>query len=210
LEDNRAMIEHHARCYVGLEFGKKQLAEYFLSVSLDTHILEYTDFGINEARTLSTRAYTNPLVEPFQTFVVVAENFTHEAQNALLKLLEEPPQRSRFCLVVPKRGQLLLTLQSRLFIVEEDWNAENQESGDFFNNFRAASYGERLALVATLVKEKNFTTIQELVDAAEVEVHCSGDRSLLQNILFVREHLGVRGSSAKMLLESLALALPQK
>ncbi len=66
----------------------------------------------NLSKTLALSAYgagTTRIV-----IVDQAHELTHPAQNALLKLLEEPPQRTRFLLVTPMLDSLLPTVQSRL------------------------------------------------------------------------------------------------
>jgi len=202
-------MEHHAVCYVGLDFAKKELAEYFHKSDPDIHVEEYLDFGIGQARNITARAATTPVGADKQIFVVIANGFTHEAQNALLKLLEEPPDRSQFYLAIPKKGLLLPTLLSRLHIIE---SKEASVSGDgiIFSNFSKSTLGERLDLITKISKEKDVETIEEIVEGAEMVAHGSGNPELLRNILFVRDNLGRRGSSTKMLLESLALALPVK
>lgn len=47
-----------------------------------------------------------------------AEKMAEPAQNAFLKLLEEPPQKTRFILLTHKPGRLLATIQSRVQSVE--------------------------------------------------------------------------------------------
>lgn len=44
-----------------------------------------------------------------------AERLTEEAANAFLKILEEPPRQTVFCLLAENKGHLLETIQSRSF-----------------------------------------------------------------------------------------------
>ena len=55
----------------------------------DIYIRTYTHFGVDEARELRERTSTRGL-EGRRVFIVVATGMTTEAQNALLKTLEEP------------------------------------------------------------------------------------------------------------------------
>lgn len=200
-------MSHHAVCYVGLELARERVPHYFAEAELDIHRIESSDFGIDEARELQRQANTNPIAAPVQTFVVVTEKITMEAQNALLKLFEEPPTRSQFCLVVPKRGLLLPTLQSRLNIEEGSATAGLPET---FTAFQKATLGQRMSQVAAISKEKDREAIEDIVLGAEVVAMETGEMTLLRTVLFVREHIAARGASVKMLLEALALALPQK
>ena len=69
--------------------------------------------------TLRERAHRRPAVSEEQFFIVgdaehlVPQEASPEAANALLKLLEEPPEASRFILTSGKPGSLLDTIRSR-------------------------------------------------------------------------------------------------
>ena len=198
---------HHAVCYVGLALAQSELAQHFAAVDPDVHVQTHRDFGIAEARQLAARAATRPVRAEMHTFLVCTDTITHEAQNALLKLFEEPPATAQFYLVVPKRGLLLPTLQSRLFFIES--TAVSPKTSQLFAEFQSNSLGQRLALVADLSKEKAGAQIEELVAGAESVARDTRDENLLRCVMFVREHIGRRGASTKMLLEDLALTLPQ-
>lgn len=202
-------MQHHAICYDDPTFAKAELAAYFDAVDPDIHIETFGDFGIAEARRLTVRASMMPVAAPKHIFVVCVTNLTHEAQNALLKLLEEPPGRVQFYLIVPKRGLLLPTLQSRLFFVDSPENTATTAVSQTFTDFHHASLGDRLTQVANLSKEKATAKIEEIVAGAEIIARDTRDEKLLRSVILVRDHLGRRGASTKMLLEDLALTLPQ-
>ncbi len=71
----------------------------------------FEQFGIDEARELIALAGLKNFNEA--VFLVGAASITGEAQQALLKLFEEPQQGTVFVLVVP-HGVLLSTLRSRM------------------------------------------------------------------------------------------------
>ncbi len=201
-------MKHHAYCYVGIDFARKELSELFENNSPDILIDEWDSFGVNEARDLSVKASLRPAAGSSQTLVVVAHSVTHEAQNALLKLFEEPPLHTQFYFIVPKRGLLLPTLQSRLFFVEADLQDEELSDNEF-GIFFAASYADRLKQVESISKKKEIEKIEHIVAGAEQIARDSAHPGLLSTVMLVRSYVGVRGSSAKMLLEALALALPK-
>ena len=201
-------MEHHAICYVGIEGGRQALAQCFAVSDPDIHVIERSEFSIDEARKLAQQASMAPMVAAEQTFVIVSQTLTHEAQNALLKLFEEPPARTRFYLLIAKRGNLLPTLQSRLMFV--DGGELSAGALTVFSDFMTASLGVRLEQVADLSKTKDTEAIEAIVAGAEELAQRDAQASLMETVLLVRNHLGRRGASAKLLLESLALALPQK
>ena len=51
-----------------------------------------------------------------KNIVIMAQKIKEEAQNALLKVLEEPPNNVFFTIVVPSKNVLLATIISRLII----------------------------------------------------------------------------------------------
>lgn len=54
-----------------------------------------------------------------KTIVIAALSFTIEAQNALLKILEEPPNNTCFIIYCRLKSLLLPTIRSRMIIVDE-------------------------------------------------------------------------------------------
>jgi hypothetical protein len=74
--------------------------------------------GVDTIRSLQTFLKTGPLVSPAKLIVIYqAGRLTPVAQNALLKLLEEPPAYAQILLQVPLIDQLLPTLVSRCRLV---------------------------------------------------------------------------------------------
>lgn len=63
-----------------------------------------------------------------QVVIWAADKATAEAQNALLKTLEEPPTNTRLWLVVEQVTQLLPTIRSRCY--EINWRIEEQSQPD--------------------------------------------------------------------------------
>ncbi len=73
---------------------------------------------IDEIRTLLGIAAMSPFEARWKVFIICrAERMTLDAQNVLLKTLEEPPANSVFCLLVESKDALLETIRSRSFEV---------------------------------------------------------------------------------------------
>lgn len=71
-------------------------------------------FHIDVVRSLREEAYVLPNEAPYRMILFIgAQNMTRQAQNALLKILEEPPAHVRFVLTCENRAQMLSTVQSR-------------------------------------------------------------------------------------------------
>lgn len=72
-------------------------------------------FHIDTIRQLRQNAWLLPGEAPCRVCVLCgAENMTDQAQNALLKILEEPPEHTVFILTVENRAMLLPTILSRV------------------------------------------------------------------------------------------------
>ncbi len=88
--------------------------------------------GIDRIRDLQSRLKLRPLNLPRKFAVICrAENLTIEAQNALLKLLEEPPGDTIIILLSPTEELILPTIVSRCRIIPLSPEAEiSLESGE--------------------------------------------------------------------------------
>lgn len=80
---------------------------------------ERTAIYLAAARTIRSAARTRPSEQGEQVFIIadaemlVPQESSPEAANALLKLLEEPPEDTRFILTSSEPGRLLETIRSR-------------------------------------------------------------------------------------------------
>lgn len=70
------------------------------------------EFLIEDAKAVEKESYIAEANE--KIIILMANSFRNEAQNFLLKLLEEPPHNIKFLLVAPSKNLLLPTIKSRL------------------------------------------------------------------------------------------------
>ncbi|MCX6074582.1 MAG: DNA polymerase III subunit delta' [Campylobacterales bacterium] len=75
------------------------------------------DFKIEDAKEVIAEAYKSE--EATKTLILGAKSFTIPAQNALLKILEEPPRNIVFVLMAPTKSTFLPTVRSRLSLSVE-------------------------------------------------------------------------------------------
>lgn len=76
------------------------------------------DFKIEDAKEVIAEAYKSE--ENRKTLILGAKSFTVPAQNALLKILEEPPRNISFILLAPNKSTFLPTVRSRLNLSVEE------------------------------------------------------------------------------------------
>lgn len=69
---------------------------------------------VDDVRNLRTQAYYSPIAVPYRVFVVDrADCMNEQAQNTLLKIIEEPPQTAKFIFLCQSAASLLATIRSR-------------------------------------------------------------------------------------------------
>ena len=166
--------------------------------------------GIDDVRTLIAAAYRRPHgTDTMQVLLVATEFITEEAQQALLKIIEEPPLSTRFVFVLPSGYHLLPTLESRFERqVEHDAGAHDISA---FREFKNASYAKRIAAIELATKNKDHTWQQAIKNglAAYLLAHkAEVPLPALKELEYVVRLLLTRGASNKFLLEHLALTLP--
>lgn len=204
------MDTHHAFLAYANSIDESAIPEALKKQSTDVQHILRDRFSIDDARELSSLASLTSFEAPQRIFVIAANDIAVEAQNALLKLFEEPPAHARFYVVIPRVSMLLPTLLSRLFVFDPVRGAASADSNEAFASFAAASYGQRLEAIATKTKEKDSAWIEAILHGCESEASSLGSTSasLLKAVLFARSYIRSKGASVKMLLEEIALDLP--
>lgn len=170
----------------------------------------FPKFGIDDARNLVQQAYGRPSNADILCLVIRSDFVTLEAQNALLKILEEPPESSRFIFVLPPDFSLLPTLASRFNLIE----SPNPEKGIItpeFSKFLSSTYKDRLSVLDVEIKSKNLVW-QQAIKAGLISYLKTDGKELnsYKELEFLARTLLTRGASNKMLLEHLALLLASR
>lgn len=174
----------------------------------------YESFGIDDSRKLKERAFVRPFFGDKKVFIISSNSFTTEAQNALLKLFEEPPLGTYFFLIARNPDNILSTLKSRLASVnlkEEKlcFGAED-ETMDFFSSNPA----KRLFMINKIIEDKDKTKADYFLDSLEIMAVKKIDKNNPQFLMAVediqksRGYISVKGASLKLIFEYLALSLP--
>jgi len=131
-------------------------------------------FHIDAVRGMRQSAYTLPNEAEYKIYVLIAAHtMTVEAQNALLKLLEEPPDYVRIILTAPNQRQLLPTVISR---------ATALSLGELFSENADA---EREALVTAAARHLAAALLAKKTPYALLEATApfEGDKELLRETL---------------------------
>lgn len=183
------------------------IPEAFKRPSLDVY--HYTDpvFTIAAVRNFIDQVYRQPFVAEVSAHIIAPHTISVEAQQALLKVLEEPPAHAQIYLVLADAAHLLATVRSRLLLLTVSSTTLQTDIG---LSFLQLSYQDRIALITDLTTKKMTQEIDDLVSGLSVYAHQTVKQTpaLAQALLFVEQHSNTRGASKKMLLEHLALLLP--
>ena len=182
--------------------------------SSDYVVYECVTFSIENARELRAWQELVPSEGTRKTHIVYADFITREAENALLKTLEEPVFGTYLIFALPNPGMLLPTLLSRVRVIE---SVEASGSTSDAKNFLALTAAERLAYVAKLVAKSDDddaaaeVRTRALALLCELEQFFSTDSqkncSKLELILKYKKYLQISGASSKMILETLVLTI---
>ncbi len=206
----------------------------------DLTVAYYEALGVDEARTLKDMQTRAAFDGARKIFIIGAKSFTHEAQNALLKTFEEPTIGTHFFIILPRAEILLPTLLSRVLVVSPKGGAPEDESKALAEKFLDASLEDRFAMIKKLTEKKAGETVdrelfRRMLDHIERILYTrtaglpatayrlkeavgrwqAGSRdevtgNIFREIFQAKTYLATRGASPKMLLEHIAMVLPNK
>ena len=120
--------------------------------------------GIAKIREMITEAYIKPSVSEKRIFIIdKAHLLTKEAQNALLKIIEEPPQYCVFILLCENTSLLLPTVLSRGVtlklepLCDEDMARICKNENGLFLGYAGGNPGKLIKLL----NDENFTSLRD-------------------------------------------------
>jgi hypothetical protein len=197
----------------------------------DVVILRYGMLSVEEARTISGIAAQGPIAGEQKAIVVAAGRVYGDAQNALLKIFEEPPRGTYLFLVLPSLGGLLPTLKSRVNILKNQNDVvRNSIIPEVTRDFIKMSKEKRSVYIQKLAKGKDEEERREhrdeaiaLVNGLEAAAYehfrgetlkansqgLASNAEFLADIAQLRAYLHSPSAPVRMILEHLALTLPK-
>tara|TARA_B100000745_G_scaffold300584_1_gene255519 strand:+ start:546 stop:1172 length:627 start_codon:yes stop_codon:yes gene_type:complete len=205
---------HHALLYIdspnSCKSCTKALQKELNVSSIDTRVYEQEKFPIADARTLVQNIQTTPLAGEKTLTVIAVEKVDIEAQNALLKIAEEPPKHAHIALIVPSIDMLLPTLISRFVLFGSNSGVDDTSSA---KEFMSATTAARQKITEKIVKDKDNLAAKTLIRDLESFFAKSSEKEKykdeIQDLMAFRQYIEQRGASMKFMLEHLALTLPQ-
>ncbi len=119
------------------------------------------NLSVDQIRELRAEAFVKPHSASHRVFIIEdASRMNPQAQNALLKVLEEPPQNVVFILLVPSKTMLLDTIISRCVLLslldtKSDHNEHIDTANKFIDLLLSGSEYEMLKLLTPLEKSRS-------------------------------------------------------
>lgn len=196
---------HHANLLIGEKtHALLSIPQSLRSEGVDIIHHTYERMSIADVRSLIQEVLRKPISLEKSTFVIWTQTILIEAQNALLKIFEEPNVHTVFYLIVPREDVLLPTLRSRLNLIDVERKSADME---FFEEFMKAGYSERLVQIADKLKDEDSDWVRSIMRGAEQHVQNMKQKEQIRDVLLLDTYFQSSGCSKKMLLEHLALTL---
>ena len=232
IKDSLKSLSHHAYYLVGDDAKSVELLDTLAKLhklsavgNPDFFNKKYQTFTIDDAREVKTFHETRPVSEAGKKiFILTMNGITVEAQNAMLKLLEEPAEYAHFFLIISSAHLLLPTVKSRLsFISDFGWTSQTSKivtDAELFKVTRifvTSTPAKRLEIIKTLLDDisKEKKTKQDAIDLLNsIQAAIYKDKGLskgsetvktFEAIEAARKYIYDRAPSVKMLLEYVAL-----
>jgi DNA polymerase III delta prime subunit len=191
------------------------------TMNADHHEATFDVFTIHDAHELGKEISLLPGDTGRKIFIFTIRAFSHDAQHALLKTIEEPPSGTHFFFLIRSLGMLLDTVRSRVRIIRLSDHVSGHNTS-FAEHFLASSPGERISLLTPWTKSKkdekleSKEEVRKFLRDLEVLLASTSERdqdayvSTLRDILFAERELSSTSPSLKLLLESIALLAPRR
>lgn len=192
----------------------------------DVAVMRYGLLSVDDARRVSELAAGAAFAGDTKAVIVAASRAYHEAQNALLKLFEEPPPGAYLFLIMPTLGGLLPTLRSRVQVLSagKTKNTTIYGSNSVATEFMKATKEKRSTMIKKLASGKDEEERREnreealaIINGVEAAAYAAGRESLtlpkyaelLRDTAELRGHLHDRSAPVRMILEHLSLVIPK-
>ncbi len=182
----------------------------------------YDSFGVDDSLQIKEWHSKRGVNNGKKVCIISAKFINREAEQSLLKIIEEPQMNTHFFLVLPNASILQDTMLSRVHIIKtvESENIDNSKNA---KAFLALSPSARIEVIADMIKKHKdsigsgnlrFDAI-ELINGLEKLIYekfkfkkkDDNIQSTLNDLAMSRTYLETPGASVKMILEHIALVL---
>lgn len=187
--------------------------------AFDRQILEFEKaLGIEDVRKIQEKIYLKPFKgERKALFVIMLQGATPDAQNAMLKLLEEPPAHTLIYLVTTNHLSFIPTVLSRAKLIEPEREEIKIEGEGLEKILSLDGAGERLYLAQVVSKEKTeaigwlekaiLAAREKMLENVENKQEALRYRKLIHKMELTHYDLKTTNANSRLALEILFLGL---
>ncbi len=188
----------------------KILKEYRIeSNNSDLLIIEDEKVGVPETKQIIRHLSSKPFGKTAKSVVIFnGNNISNDAQNALLKTLEEPPTESLILIAADSETRFLPTVLSRCGIIRLKQGSAGKETGFDLEKILKADTEERFEIIEkTADKDKFLSEFTAVYRNKVMETGSGGEMldELLQAGIWKQSNVNVR-----TILEYLMLRIPKQ
>ncbi len=183
----------------------------------DRQILEFEKaLGIEDVRKIQEKIFLKPFKgDKKALFVVMQQSATPDAQNAMLKLLEEPPANTLIYLITTSHFSFIPTVLSRAKLIEPEKEEIKIEGEGLEKILAFDSAGERLYLAQVVSKEKTeaiswlekaiLAARERMLEKVEDKQEALKLRKLIHKLELTHYDLKTTNANPRLALENLFL-----
>lgn len=191
----------------GLSYVREFVTEELgvsLHGNLDLFERIYDGFGIDDAREVKDFLLERAIGE-YKIFILGIPSMTAPSANALLKSLEEPPERTHFFIIVPNSKRLLDTLLSRVVLIKLKENKKGIK-----NDLKIKTQDDVKNILNLYEKEKISKT--EIIyyfkqQILEYKKSPKADSEKIKKTIKALDYMSDQSASLKVLMEYIILTL---
>lgn len=195
-----------------IEKAKNYAFDFCLKNKIDKLDISFIEpekaVGIAQVRDFQKRIFLKPFKSDQKAVILKAGNgLTLESQNALLKVLEEPPNNTIIIILVESDESVLSTILSRCKIISLDKEGVQRkdlvEYEKILLSLKKAGVGDRLRLAQDKSKDKETALqfVEGLILSSEILLRNSKDKKLAEAIeLMQKTYTGIKTTNANLRL----------
>lgn len=169
--------------------------------------------GIEDVREVKKNIFLKPFRGEKKSLIIILNNSaTIEAQNALLKLLEEPPASSLIFLITNNHLSFLPTILSRAKLIElkEEFEMNNLISLEEFENKNKFVVAQNLAKDKTeainYITNLIYLTREKMIENSENINEAKKYQNIVKKLSDAYKDLKTTNANTRLVLENLALS----
>lgn len=188
----------------------------------DTLILSYDSLSIPDSIRIKEWHKNKPIGNGKKVCIINTKFINREAEQSLLKIIEEPNEDTHFFIIIPDSSILLDTILSRVHIIKY-YSNQNLDSNKIAEELLQLSLKNRLNKIADIIKEfkdkdnsggLRFQAVS-IINSLEKIIYEKWKKDLNnKNLIFILEeikkmriYLSTPGASVKMILEHLMMIM---